>query len=357
MRFGVDGRSLTAHRGVARTTRGALAALARAHPQDEWRCLVPGTHPVDPVDAANVVLVRDRRPGRLLHGAAAVVGRPRLDTLLGGGLDAVWLPAPAPVALTPGVPFVLTVHDLSWEERPQDFTAYERLWHRAARPRRLARAASVVAAVSQATADRVERVWGVEPARMVLAPPGTDGGPAPTPSPARPRPFLLFVGALEPRKGVDVLAGAWAQARRDGLDADLVVVGDGREASRLDGLPGVVRVLAAREADLRALLRDALCLVAPSRLEGFGLVPLEAAVQGTAAIVSDLDAFRETLGDDAVFVPAGDAAALAGAMVALAGDEERRARLAHAAGIRAVRYTWAATATALGGALRRAAGT
>ena len=50
-------------------------------------------------------------------------------------MDVVWAPTIAPLSLSPGVPFVLTIQDLSFELRPGDFTAYERLWHRLARPR------------------------------------------------------------------------------------------------------------------------------------------------------------------------------------------------------------------------------
>ena len=118
----MDARHLAAGRGVAHYTRALLAATAAAHPGDEWRCFVPGREPVDAPALDNVVLVRDRRPGRAIFGAAALTGRPRLDRLLGGGMDAVWLPAPAPVALSRGVPYALTVHDVSWEARPADFT-------------------------------------------------------------------------------------------------------------------------------------------------------------------------------------------------------------------------------------------
>jgi hypothetical protein len=137
MRVGVDARHLTAGRGVARYTRALLGALAVAHPEDEWLAFVPGRQPLrDP--PAGVRLVRHPLPGRALFGAAAVAGRPRLDRLL-GGVDVVWAPAPAPLAVSAGVPLVLTVHDRSWEERPGDVTPYERAWHAAARPRRLAR--------------------------------------------------------------------------------------------------------------------------------------------------------------------------------------------------------------------------
>src|SRR3954464_12387878 len=131
MKVGVDARALLAGRGVARFTRGLLAALAGGHGDDEWVAFVPGRTPVAPVHP-RVTLVRHRLGGRALCGAAAVARRPTLDRLL-GGIDVAWLPAPAPVA--PGAPYVLTVHDRSWERRPRDFSAYERAWHRLARPR------------------------------------------------------------------------------------------------------------------------------------------------------------------------------------------------------------------------------
>src|SRR5215218_5301895 len=148
MRVGVDARHLTAGRGVARYTRALLGALAAAHPEDEWLAFVPGREPVRDAPAG-VRLVRHRLPGRALFGAAAVARRPRLDRLL-GGVDVVWAPAPAPLAVSADVPLVLTVHDRSFEERPGDFTAYERLWHRLARPRALARRADAVVCVSHA---------------------------------------------------------------------------------------------------------------------------------------------------------------------------------------------------------------
>jgi hypothetical protein len=64
-----------------------------------------------------VRFVRHPLPGRALFGAAAVVRRPRLDRLL-GRIDVLWAPAPAPLAASPGVPLVLTVHDRSFEVRP-----------------------------------------------------------------------------------------------------------------------------------------------------------------------------------------------------------------------------------------------
>jgi glycosyltransferase involved in cell wall biosynthesis len=342
MRVGVDARALLAGRGVERYTRGMLAALADGSPDDEWVAFVPGRAPVAPV-APGVRIVRHRLGGRALFGAAAIARRPTLAALVGGA-DVVWLPAPAPVA--PGARYVLSVHDRSWELRPSDFTPYERAWHRLARPRRLAREAAAVTAVSETVARDLAGAWDlraevVSPGVTALGgarraraaePPAAAPLAAPAAGPHRGR-YLLFVGPREPRKAPEVLDSAYARARARGLDAELVVVGDG--AARVD------------DRELASLYAGALAVVQPSFLEGFGLPPLEAAAHGTPAVVSALDCFAETLGDSALRVAPGDEEALADAMLLIASDAELRARLGAAARERAAVYTWERSAKAL----------
>ena len=278
MRVGVDGRHLTSGRGVARYVRWLLRAVAERFPGDEWLAFVPGRAPVAPVHE-RVTVIRHPLPGRALFAAAAVTGRPALDALL-GGVDVLWAPAPAPLAVTRGVPLVLTVHDLSWERRPHDFTAYERAWHRLARPRALAARARTVVTDAAAVRDEVLARWALPRERVRVVSPGLGlearEGAEPEPHPAVPARYLLFVGALEPRKGPDVLARAFTAARGRGLDAELVVVGDGRLAGALDG-PAIRRLGTVSDHDLDALYDGALAVVQPSWLEGFGMPPLEAA--------------------------------------------------------------------------------
>ncbi|MCW2982845.1 MAG: glycosyltransferase family 4 protein, partial [Conexibacter sp.] len=267
MLVGVDARALAARRGVARYTRRMVEALA-ALDGVGVRALVPGpadpARPVEPVPG--VEIVRTRLPSRVLHLAGAIAGFPRVDTLLGDDVDVTWLPAPAPVAA--GDPYVLTVHDLSWEDRPEDFTRYERLWHRAARPAALARRARAVICDAPAVADELQRRWGVA-ARVVE--PGVDQVDGVV---ARPGKYVLYVGALEPRKGLDVLAAAWSAAALEGVE--LLVAGEGREA-----VPGATLLGHVSDAELHALYAGAQAVVLPSFLEGFGLPPREAAAHGT----------------------------------------------------------------------------
>ncbi len=127
---------------------------------------------------------------------------------------------------------------------------------------------------------------------------------------------ILFVGRLEPRKGIEVLLEAMRSVRTPG--ATLTIVGDGP-------LNGVVQSAARRDLRIRTLgtvgdemlfreLRAADLLVAPSISgESFGVVLLEGMAAGCAVVASDIRAYREVLGDRdfPVLVPPGSAAALA----------------------------------------------
>jgi glycosyltransferase involved in cell wall biosynthesis len=302
MLVGVDGRALAARRGVARYTRRMVEALAALDGVDV-RALVPGREPVEPAGRAE--LRRTVLPSRVLHLAGAAAGRPRIGALLGSDTDVTWLPAPVPVAV--GNPYVLTVHDLSWEDRPGDFTAYERFWHRVARPAALARGARAVVCDAQALAEQLTERWDVE-AHVVE--PGVDHVDGVVP---RAGTYFLYVGALEPRKGLDVLADAWARAQLDGTE--LLVAGEGREK-----VAGATHLGHVSDEELQELYAGAQAVVLPSFLEGFGLPPREAAAYDTPSIVSDLPTLRLP---GTLRVAPGDAAALADALRRLPAERAR----------------------------------
>lgn len=316
----MDGRGLAGpERGVGRYALRVAEELAAGG--DRVRVLLPqgGRLP------AGCEGVGDGR-GILRAAAQARRGTPPIDAPL-GRCDVVWAPAPRPLAL-PRAPFVLTVHDRTWEERPADFTAYERLWHRAMRAPRLARAARHVLFDSERVREAVSAAWSLDAAATSVARPGVDAGGA-SPEALRraralvaahaprlaelgDRPFLLYVGALEPRKGLDVLLAAHARARDAGGVLPLVVVGSGRTDVAAPDVHALGRVDDDVLAGLYALAR---ALVLPSRREGYGLTPLEARHHGTPTIASDLPVLRETLsGEGATFVPAEDVGALAAAL-------------------------------------------
>jgi glycosyltransferase involved in cell wall biosynthesis len=338
VRVAVDGRALrpgAAHqRGVGRYLRCLLEALAAGGPEDEFVVLVAGSEEPSPFGAPNVRLVRSRFPGRALFGAAAVGGRPRLDRLA-GGCDVVWAPAPAPLAVSSDVALVLTVHDLSFD-RPGDYSPYERLWHRLARPERLARRASRVICPSEAVRAAALARWELAPekVRVVRSGAGKAAGTASALPAELAQPYVLAVGALEPRKLPGVLVEAHARARSRGLRAGLVFAGDGPLRGELERSHATV-LGHVPEQTLETLYAWALALACVSRDEGFGFTPVEALTRGTPVVVSDLPVFEETLRGGAIRVPSGNTEALADALLRLEREPELRERLV-AAGREAV---------------------
>lgn len=335
----MDARALAGGRGVTRYAGRLLEAMAGEFPADRWQLFVPGRAPLAALPALaaldNVSIRRHVLPGRALFGAAALVGRPRLDRLVAGVPDVVWAPTIAPLALSPGVPLVLTVQDLSFELRPRDFTAYERLWHRLARPRGLARRAQRVIVLASPVRDQLIDRWRLDDARIRVVAPGVDPFPA-ADRPGverfglRPGAYLLAVGALEPRKAPQLLVRAFAAARAQGLAVTLAFAGEGRLAPALRG-DGVTLLGRVSDPELEALYRGAIALVVPSLLEGYGLPLREALARGTPAVISDLPAFGSELDAAVLRVAPGDEAALAAALLRLGREPGLRDKLARAA--------------------------
>ena len=172
--------------------------------------------------------------------------------------------------------------------------------------------------------DVRETVWNGVPVR----PPRPRLGGAPT---------VAFAGRLWYKKGVDVLLEAMAQVVQELPSARLLLAGDGPERRRLEDTARKLGLSAAamflghvpREA-LEAILGGAWVQAVPSRWEEpFGLVVAEAMMRGTAVVATDAGGPRELVreGLTGLRVPAGDAGALARALLRVLRDREIAERL------------------------------
>lgn len=153
----------------------------------------------------------------------------------------------------------------------------------------------------------------------------------------QPQNYLLFVGAIEPKKNVGRLLDAYAT-----LDTDmpLVIVGKKgwlweEELSKINYLFDSktslkkVKLLEYVAADgLRYLYRGAYSLVFPSLYEGFGLPPVEAMHFGCPVVTSNLSCLPEICGDAALYVDPYDVRDIKQKLETLLSDRDLRDRLA-----------------------------
>jgi len=188
---------------------------------------------------------------------------------------------------------------------------------------------------------------------------------------ARPRPsalagnrrVVLYVGRLEPRKGVDHLIRAMALVQQSAPDVRLVIVGDGSERAALTALVGDHSVVqfAGRVADeeLIAYVQAADIVCSPALGgESFGIVLLEAMACGKPIVASRIEGY-EALVDEAGcarLVTPGDAGALGRELTALLASPESQRRLGLAGARAALEYDWAVIARRLDTLYRRVAG-
>ena len=161
---------------------------------------------------------------------------------------------------------------------------------------------------------------------------------------------LLFVGRLDPRKGVHVLLAAMQEVvQRTGGRARLLVVGDSYLRPKLEAsVPAAardhVRFLGhVSSHDLPRWYATADVFVSPaSGNESFGIVLLEAMASGRAVVASDIPGYRSVVIPEVngVGVPPGDAERLAAALAELVSDPERRRLLATRGRQRALEFAW-----------------
>lgn len=221
-----------------------------------------------------------------------------------------------------------------------------------------------------AEVDQLVELYGAERDRIEIVAPGVDHAFF---SPGERRgarqalhlgdhPVLLFVGRIQPLKGVDVAIRAVAELSATHPDALLLIVGG---ASGQDGPAEEIHVrhlvaelgLGARVRFvppqphhlLSTYYRAADVCVVPSRSESFGLVALEAAACGTPVVAADVGGLATLVdhGRTGFLVDERDPVAYAGFIERILSDRSRASALAEAAAERARDYRWSTTAARL----------
>jgi glycosyltransferase involved in cell wall biosynthesis len=345
VRVGIDGASFGNRRGFGRFARNAVGRLIEIDSEAEYVFVVDRRDPaleLLPEQAARVLVdlserpaeaagaASNRRPRDLLRIAGAA-RRERFDAFLFPSLH-TWFPRC-------GAPTVVGLHDTITSDHGALVASRRRDGILLRAKERIAvRGAAQLFTVSTASRAALAERLGIAPERLPVvseAPDPLFRSPPEGETVVRARAraglapderFFLYVGGISPHKDVETLVDAYALARR-ALDTTprLVVAGalDDDEAY-LSSAASVRHRIAAHglgervalpgfvpDDELAALYAESVAVAIPSLAEGFGLPAVEAAAAGTAVILSDLPAHRESLGEAALFFAQRDSARLA----------------------------------------------
>lgn len=226
----------------------------------------------------------------------------------------------------------------------------------------------VLIANAEEEAQQLVRLYGADPSRIEIVPPGVDHAFFAPGSQAGARaalslgegPVLLFVGRIQPLKGADLAVRVLAELGRP--DARLLVVGgasgiDGdHELAKVQalaadlGLAGqVVFVPPQPHHRLSTFYRAADVVLVPSRSESFGLVALEAAACGVPVVAAAVGGLRTLVhhGRTGFLVERREPADYAAHVEALLASPAAVDRMRAAAVARSREFTWATTAARL----------
>jgi glycosyltransferase involved in cell wall biosynthesis len=270
-------------------------------------------------------------------------------------------------------PYVVTIHDMSLSVLPKHHPWRRRLLVRPLIPLAARRAARIITVSTQAR-DDIVRLLRVPASRVAVIPEAAAPvfRPADGAEQARVRaayglrrPYMLYIGTLEPRKNLVRLIRAWHELRQRGaICQQLVVVGAPgwqfqpifAEAARLGCADDLIFTGYLPLADLPAIYTAADCFAFPSLYEGFGLPVIEAMSCGTPTLISDTPALSELAGGAALRVSPHSVAAIAAGLEQLLGDGPLRERLRSAGLARAAEFSWQRTARETLGVYRQALG-
>jgi glycosyltransferase involved in cell wall biosynthesis len=359
MRIAFDGTTLTPGRtGVGYYTEHLLQHLAREIETTGHELIVVSNQPIDTAHPLpRHVRIHDRLrfplriawmqmlAGRVLEDVRADVAH------FTNGM----------VPLGTSAARVVTIHDVSLKLYPECHPVRRRIINRPL-VAVAARVADVVVAVSHSARQDLLKFHSIPADRVRVvheaAGPGfkriTDARQR-----ARirmryglPDRFILYVGAIEPRKNLPRLMEAFAAARARGVSHELVCVGPYGWSSRglyqrVDelGLRRVVHFTGYLPADdLPAIYNLAEFFVFPSIYEGFGLPVIEAMACGTPVITANTSSLAEIAAGVAETIDPHDTEALTLAMVTLAMNRERREELSRLGLTRARNFSWTRTA-------------
>jgi len=341
----------------------------------------------------NVHYAEFKYPNKLLNFSFKFLRWPKADLMINEkfktSIDIFLMPNWQFISLSKHCKKILIVHDLSCSIYPEFYSLKRRLWHKIINTKKLCREFDQIITVSENTKKDLINLYKISPEKIFVIYPGvsgiTDKVVELTTVKSKyglPEKFILYLGALEPRKNISGIieafeklsalphggdkpaftpqAGRLQQGERvssyntkpDLKNLKLVLAGPKSWLYRgikksIDQSPvrENIRIIDyVREEDKKALYYLAEIFIYPSFYEGFGFPPLEAMAVGTPVVASFNSSLGEILGNSALLADPYNVAEIAHAMEQIILDKNLKKSLIKKGFKRAREFSWRKTA-------------
>ncbi len=343
--------------GVANYAFNLLSALFKIDQENEYILFYNSAKKIDlpKWNQPNVKYAGFSYPNKLFNLTLNFFNWPKIDKLAGGA-DIFFAPNLHFVSWSKDCRKIIAVHDLSFLRFPEFFTWKQRFWHWLILRRNIISQADLILADSESTkndliellrvkAEKIQVVYlGVSDEFKILP---AENLAAVKTKYCLPAKFILYLGALEPRKNIESVIGAFNLL--PDLEYNLIIAGavgwKTKNIFRLaEGRQKIKFIGYVDEADKPALYNLASFFVYPSYYEGFGLPILEAMACGCPVIAGSNSSQVETAGGAALLVNPYDVNEILEAMRAMATEDSLRLAFRKQGLARAKEFSWRKTA-------------
>lgn len=309
----------------------------------------------------NVELKSFNIPNRFFDISSYCFNFPPVDKLLGGA-DVFFSPHIFLAALSGSCPSVVTFHDLSFERYKEFYSIQKRYWHFSMDPKRQAKRAQKIIAVSESTKKDLVEIYGIPDNKVQVVYSGIDPAlsiPHPDSRSLEikkkynlPDKYILYLGTIEPRKNIIGLIKAFelfcTKYRPPNAKYKLVIAGAKgwlyhdvfRAYMNSSQKSDIVFAGFIENNDKAEVYKNSDLFVYPSFFEGFGFPPLEAMSAGIPVITSSSSSLSEAVGGGALAVDPYNINELAGAMNELLANKQLKNKMIERGRERIKKFSW-----------------